>query len=88
MYVQHSPETKAQAIELHNAGRPVAAISKELKISESTIRNWLLRYSSPEEIAEEQCTQEISRLTAECTRLMNTIEIIKQSGFINEISLQ
>lgn len=88
MYVQYTPESKAQAIELRNTGMSVTAISKELSISESTIRNWLLRYSSSEKIAEEQCTQEISRLTAECTRLRNTIEIIKQSGFMNEISLQ
>lgn len=41
MYVRHTPETKEQAIELHNTGKSVAAISKELKISESTLRNWL-----------------------------------------------
>lgn len=88
MYRQYSTEIKARAVELHNAGTSVAAISKKISISESTIRNWLLRYSSPEEITEEQSTQEISRLTAECARLRNTIEIIKQSGFMNEISLQ
>ena len=88
MYVQHSPEIKTQAIQLHSTGKSVAMISKELNISESTLRHWFLRYSSPEEIAEEQGAQEISRLTAEYSRLMNIVEIIKQSGFMNEISLQ
>lgn len=84
MYVQHTFETNVQAIELHNTGKSVTAISKELGISESTLRHWFLRYSSPERITEEESTQEISRLTAECSRLMKTIEIIKQSGFLNE----
>ena len=88
MYVQHTSEIKAQAIEMHNTGKSVAAISKELNISESTLRHWFLRYSSPEQISEEESTQEISRLTAECSRLMKTIDIIKQSGFVNEVSLQ
>jgi len=88
MYVQHSSEIKTRAIQLRSTGKSVAAVSKELSISESTIRNWLLRYSSPEEIAEEQSTQEISRLTTECSRLMKIIKIIKQSGFVNEVSLQ
>ena len=84
MYVLHTSETKAQAIKLRNSGKTVAAISKELSISESTLRHWFLRYSSPERIAEEESTQEISRLTAECSRLTKTIDIIKQSGFLNE----
>lgn len=88
MYVQHTSEIKAQAIEMHNTGKSVAAISKELNISESTLRHWFLRYSSTEQISEEESTQEISRLTAECSRLMKTIDIIKQSGFVNEVSLQ
>lgn len=88
MYVQHTPEIKAQAIKLRNVKMSVAAISKELRISESTLRRWFLRYFSPEEITAEQLTHEISRLTDECTRLMNTIEIIKRSCFINEVPLQ
>ena len=54
MYVQHTSETKAQAIEMHNTGKSVATISKELNISESTLRHWFLRYSSPEQISEEE----------------------------------
>lgn len=88
MYVHYTPETKVQAIELRSTGKSVAAISKELNISESTLRHWFLRYSSPKQIANEESTQEISRLTAECSRLMKTIEIIEQSGFLNEVSLQ
>ena len=88
MYVMYSTDTKAQAIEMRNAGKSIAAISKELSISESTLRHWFLRYSSPEQITAEQSTHEIARLAAECTRLTNTVEIIKQSGFLNEVSLQ
>lgn len=88
MYVQHTSETKAQAIELHNTGKSVAAISKELNISESTLRNWFLQYSTPQSVTEDQLNHEISRLTTERTHLLNTIEIIKRSGFLSEISLQ
>lgn len=84
----YSPETKAQAIKMLNTGKSVATISKELNISESTLRHWLLRYPSPERITAEQSTHEIARLAAECTRLTNTVEIIKRSGFVNEVSLQ
>jgi DNA-binding NarL/FixJ family response regulator len=38
MYVHHLPETKSLAIELRSTGKSVAAISKELSISESTLR--------------------------------------------------
>lgn len=50
MYINCKPETKAQAIELHNAGKSVTAISKELNISESTLRNWFLQYSTPQSV--------------------------------------
>ena len=88
MYVRYKPETKSQAIELHNVGMSVAAISKKLKISESTLRNWFLRYTTPQAVVEEHIAHEISRLTDECSRLSNTIDIIRRSGFMNEISLQ
>ena len=88
MYVQHSPETKVTAIEMRNSRKSVAAISKNLKIGESTLRNWFLLYSTPQAIAEEQVAKEVTRLTTECLHLLNIIEIIRQSGFVNEISLQ
>lgn len=88
MYINYKPETKAQAVELHNAGKSVTAISKELNISESTLRNWFLQYSTPQSVTEDQISHEVSRLTTECMHLTNTIEIIRQSGFVNEVSLQ
>lgn len=88
MYVHHSPETKTQAIELRNPGMSVAAISNELHIAESTLRNWFLAYATPQEIVDEQAAKEVSRLSSECTHLQHIIEIIRRSGFINEISLQ
>lgn len=88
MYINYKPETKAQAVELHNAGKSVTAISKELNISESTLRNWFLQYSTPQSVTEDQISHEVSRLTTECMHLTNTIEIIRQAGFVNEVSLQ
>lgn len=79
MYINCKPETKAQAIELHNAGKSVTAISKELNISESTLRNWFLQYSTPQSVTEAQISHEVSRLTTECMHLTNTIEIIRQT---------
>ena len=65
MYINYKPETKAQAVELHNAGKSVTAISKELNISESTLRNWFLQYSTPQSVTEDQISHEVSRLTTE-----------------------
>lgn len=88
MYVHHTPETKAQALIMRNAGKSVATISNELHIAESTLRNWFLAYATPQEIADEQALKEVSRLSSECSHLQHIIEIIRRSGFINEISLQ
>ena len=88
MYVKYQPETKVQAVELRNAGKSVIAISKELNISESTLRYWFLQYSTPQSITEDQISHEASRLATKCMHLTNIIEIIRQSGFINEVSLQ
>lgn len=88
MYVQYSPEIKTQAIELHNTGKPVAAISKELGISESTLHRWFSLYTTPQSVTEEDAIREITRLTDECKHMQNVIEIIRQSGYIKEIPLQ
>ena len=88
MYVQYSPEVKTQAIELHNTGKPIATISKELGISESTLHRWFSLYTTPQSVTEEDAIREITRLTAECKHMQNVIEIIRQSGYIKEIPLQ
>ena len=67
MYVQYSPEVKTQAIELHNTGKPIATISKELGISESTLHRWFSLYSTPQSITEEDAIREITRLIAAST---------------------
>ena len=88
MYVAYSPEIKAKAINMHNTGKPVSAISKELGISESTLHRWICCYTTPQSITEEQAAKEIARLTVECNHIKNVLKIIRQSGYIKEIPLQ
>ena len=61
MYVQHTLETNAQAIDLHNAGKSVTGISKELNISGGTLINWFLQYSTPQSVTEDQPSHEVSK---------------------------
>lgn len=88
MYVHYAAEIKTQAIELHNTGKSVTTLSKELGISESTLHRWFSLYSTPQSVAEEDAVREITRLTEECKHMQNVIEIIRQSGYIKEIPLQ
>lgn len=88
MYVTYSPETKAKAINMRNAGKPVSAISKELGIAESTLHRWICCYTTPQSITEEQAAKEIAKLASECNHMQNVLKIIRQSGYIKEIPLQ
>ena len=88
MYVHHTPETKAQALVMRSAGKSVATISNELHVAENTLRNWFLSYATPQEIADEQASKETSKLSSECLHLQHIIDIIHQSGFLHEVSLQ
>jgi len=76
MHAAYSPEIKAQAINMRNAGKPVSVISKELNISESTLHRWIYYYTSPQSITEEQAAKEIARLTAECDHMKNVLRVL------------
>lgn len=84
MYVQRTLEIKAQAIDLHNAG----VGSRNQQRTEYFSINWFLQYSTPQSIAEDHPTHEVSKIPPKCMRLTNTIEIIRLSGFLNKLSLQ
>ena len=76
MYIAYSPEIKAKAINMHNAGKPVSAISKELGIAESTLHRWICYYTSPQSVTEEQAAKEIAKLAAECNHMQNVLKIL------------
>ena len=88
MFVKHTPETKAKAIAMRREGKTISTISKELRVAESTLYHWLKTYTSPQSIDNELVIKEVEKLTAECQHLQGMIDIIRQSGYIKEISLQ
>lgn len=88
MFVKHSPETKAKAIAMRKDGTTISTISKELRVAESTLYHWFKAYESPQSIDNELVVKEVEKLTAKCQHLQGMIDIIRQSGYIKEISLQ
>lgn len=88
MFVKHTPETKAKAIAMRREGKTISTISTELHVAESTLYHWLKTYISPQSIDNELVIKEVEKLTAECQHLQGMIDIIRQSGYIKEISLQ
>lgn len=88
MFVKHAPETKAKAIAMRREGKTISTISKELHVAESTLYHWLKTYTSPQSIDNELVIKKVENLTAECHHLQGMIDIIRQSGYIKEISLQ
>lgn len=88
MFVKHSSETKAKAIAMRREGKTISTISKELRVAESTLYHWLKAYETPQSIDNELVIKEVEKLTAECQHLQGMIDIIRQSGYIKEISLQ
>jgi len=88
MFVKHPSETKAKAIAMRKDGTTISTISKELRVAESTLYHWFKAYKSPQSIDNELVVKEVEKLTAECQHLQGMIDIIRQSGYIKEISLQ
>ena len=86
--VKHSSETKAKAIAMRRGGKAISTISTELHVAESTLYHWLKAYKTPQSIDNELVIKEVEKLTAECQHLQGMIDIIRQSGYIKEISLQ
>ena len=85
MPAPHPPEFRRRAVELARLGeQPVAAIAKDLHISESCLRNWMAQADADEGDTSERLTSkeraEFAELRKEKRRLEVENEILKRAA--------
>ena len=96
MPAPHPPEFRQRAIDLARSGiKPIAALAKELSISESCLRNWLAQADADEGRANSSRLssdekRELAELRKKACRLEVENEILKRPAayFARETSSQ
>ena len=86
MPAPHPPEFRQRAVELARLGdKPVAALAKDLGISESCLRNWMAQADTddaggdaPKLTSQEK--KELAQLRREKRRLEMEVEILKRAA--------
>ena len=81
----HPPEFRRRAVELARLGeQPIAAIAKDLRISESCLRNWIAQADADEGDTSERLTSkeraELAELRKDKRRLEVENEILKRAA--------
>jgi transposase len=82
----HPPEFRRRAVELAREGaKPVAALAKELRISESCLRNWMAQADADESGGSEtrltsKEKTELTKLRRDKRRLEMENEILKRAA--------
>lgn len=81
----HPPEFRRRAVDLARAGdQPVAAIAKDLNISESCLRNWMAQADADEGAGTERLSSkeraELAELRKDKRRLEVENEILKRAA--------
>jgi transposase len=81
----HPPEFRRRAVELARAGHtPIAALAKDLRISESCLRNWMAQADTDENGSATKLTsaekKELAELRKEKRRLELENEILKRAA--------
>jgi transposase len=81
----HPPEFRRRAVELARQGeQPVAAIAKDLQISESCLRNWMAQADADDGNTSERLTSkeraELAELRKDKRRLEVENEILKRAA--------
>lgn len=86
MPAPHPPEFRRRAVELAREGaKPVAALAKELRISESCLRNWMAQADADESGGSEtrltsKEKTELTKLRRDKRRLEMENEILKRAA--------
>lgn len=85
MPAPHPPEFRRRAVDLARLGdKPVAAIAKELSISESCLRNWMAQADTDAGATDSRLTsadkRELAELRKEKRRLEIENEILKRAA--------
>jgi transposase len=81
----HPPEFRQRAVELARQGeQPIAALAKDLRISESCLRNWLAQAEADDNGSEMRLTsaekKELTKLRRDKRRLELENEILKRAA--------
>src|SRR5512140_2757141 len=78
------PEFRARIVELVRAGRTVASLAKEFKVSDQTIRNWIRQADLDSGRRADGFTteekQELTRLRKENARLREERDILEKAA--------
>ena len=85
MPAPHPPEFRRRAIELARVGeQPIAAVAKQLSISESCLRNWVAQADADERGSDSRLTsadqRELTALRRDKRRLERENEILKRAA--------
>lgn len=81
----HPPEFRRRAVELAREGtKPIAELAKDLRISESCLRNWMAQAEVDESGSATQLTskekKELTELRRDKRRLELEVEILKRAA--------
>jgi transposase len=81
----HPPEFRQRAVELARQGsQPVAAVAKQLSISESCLRNWMAQADADDNTTDSRLSsadkRELAELRKEKRRLEVENEILKRAA--------
>jgi len=81
----HPPEFRRRAVELaRERVKPIAELAKDLRISESCLRNWLAQAEVDEKGSDAQLTskekKELAELRRDKRRLELEVEILKRAA--------
>ena len=85
MPAPHPPEFRRRAVELaRERVKPIAELAKDLRISESCLRNWLTQAEVDEKGSDTQLTskekKELAELRRDKRRLELEVEILKRAA--------
>ena len=85
MPAPHPPEFRRRAVELaRERAKPIAELAKDLRISESCLRNWLAQAEVDEKGSDAQLTskekRELTELRRDKRRLELEVEILKRAA--------
>lgn len=88
MSKRYKEEIKKQAIQSYQAGQPVSTISQTLQLSASTVYRWIGKEDISASNGYEFTPLEFKTMAKRLDRTRHLIQIIQQSGLINEVPLQ
>ena len=85
---EYSTKFKTEVVKRHQSGEPILALSRELRIAQSTIYHWRKEYCSIKTANRTYTPKEFDVLSRRLEKLEHEMEIIKRSGYIADVPLQ